>query len=167
MNEKVSRYNIEVEYKDNFLLFNTLTNKLLPVNYRDYAVVETLLENLPVFQDMYPNLYEAFKKSGFIVAADFDELAYIKLQNKKSIFMNKDYHLTINPTLDCNLRCWYCSVSYAGTKHNKERMSDEVINSLNEHIKDLVIQEKAHSILLDWLYGITIASDIMKLNIVK
>ncbi len=78
MNEKVSRYNIEVEYKDSLLLYNTLTNKLLPVNCKDYAVIETLLENLPVFHDMYPDLYEAFKKSGFIVAANFDELALFK-----------------------------------------------------------------------------------------
>lgn len=153
MNEKISRYNIEVQYKEGIILYNAMTNMMLPVNYKDYSVIETLLENLPIFQDMYPDLYKAFKKSGFIIASDFDELAYIKLQNKKSIFMNKDYHLTINPTLDCNLKCWYCSVNYAGAKHNKERMSDEIINSLNEHISNLIIQQKAHSILLDWFGG--------------
>jgi uncharacterized protein len=44
-------------------------------------------------------------------------------------------------------------VSYAGAKHNRERMSDETIVALNNHIQDLVVQRKAHSILLDWFGG--------------
>jgi uncharacterized protein len=153
MNDKVSRYNIEVEHSDCMLLYNALTNVIFPVSFEDYAVVETLLEHLPEFLDKYPYLYAAFKKSGFIIHSDFDELAYIKLQNKRYVYTHNDYHITINPTLDCNLKCWYCSVSYAGAKHNKERMSDETISSLNNHIRNLVTQQKARSILLDWFGG--------------
>ena len=151
--KKVSIYNIEVEYSDGILLYNTRTNQLLPISFKDYAVIETLMEHLPTFQEKYLDLYTAFEKSGFIISSDFDELAYIKLQNKRSVFMNRDYHLTINPTLDCNLKCWYCSVGHAGAIHNKERMSDEMINSLNKHIDTLATQQNANSILLDWFGG--------------
>ncbi|GHU63866.1 hypothetical protein FACS1894123_07540 [Bacteroidia bacterium] len=141
MNDKVSRYNIEVEHSDCMLLYNTLSNALLPVSFKDYAVIETLLEHLPEFNDKYPNLYATFKKSGFIVSSDFDELAYIKLQNKRCVYTHRNYHITINPTLDCNLKCWYCSVSYAEAKHNKERMNDEMVNGLNKHIQDLATRQ--------------------------
>jgi uncharacterized protein len=151
MNDKASRYNIEVEYANGMLLYNALTNKLLTISFKDYAVIETLMEHLPEFINKFPDLYAAFKKSGFIV--DFDELAYIKLQNKRCIYAHQDYHITINPTLDCNLKCWYCSVGYAGAKHNRERMSDETLSRLNKHIYDLVAQQKAHSVLLDWFGG--------------
>jgi len=114
MNDKLSKYNLEIEYDDCMLLYNFLTNRLLPVDYEKYAVIETLLEHLPEFYDMYPELYLSFKQSGFIISADFDELAYLKLQNKRYVYTNSDYHITINPTLDCNLKCWYCSVNYAG-----------------------------------------------------
>ncbi|HJH47310.1 radical SAM/SPASM domain-containing protein [Bacteroides hominis] len=153
MNDKVSRYNIAVEYDDGVLLYNTLSNKILPISAKDYAVIETLMENLLTFQSRFPNLYVAFRHSGFIVDSDFDELAYLKLQNKRCIFMNRDYHLTINPTLDCNLKCWYCSLEYAGAKFNRERMSDEVVDSLNKHIALLMTQQKADSVLLDWFGG--------------
>jgi len=153
MNEKVSKYNIEVEHTDCMLLYNALTNSLLPVSYKDYAVIETLLEHLPEFLNRYPDLYTAFERSGFIVNSEFDELAYIKLQNKRHVYTHNNYHITINPTLDCNLKCWYCSVGYAGAKHNKERMSDETVAALNNHIKDLALQQKAQSILLDWFGG--------------
>jgi len=153
MNDKVSKYNSEAEHSDCILLYNTLTDRLLPVSHKDYAVIETLMENLQVFQDKYPDLYLDFKNSGFIIPSDYDELAYIKLQNKRRVFTNKDYHITINPTLDCNLKCWYCSVDYAGTQHNRERMSDEIVSGLNKHIEDLVVHQKANSILLDWFGG--------------
>lgn len=85
MNDKVSRYNIAVEYDDGVLLYNTLSNKILPISAKDYAVIETLMENLLTFQSRFPNLYVAFRHSGFIVDSDFDELAYLKLQNKRCI----------------------------------------------------------------------------------
>ena len=66
MNDKVSRYNIEIENDNCILLYNTLSNKILPISFKDYASIETLLEYLPEFQGIYPNLYNAFKKSGFI-----------------------------------------------------------------------------------------------------
>ncbi len=153
MKDKISIYNIEVEYDDCILFYNTLTNALLPISYKEYSVIETLLEYLSDFQDRYPDLYNAFKDSGFVVSSDFNELAYIKLQNKKYIYEDKNYRITINPTLDCNLTCWYCSAGYARTTHNKDRMSDEMVNGLNNHIKDLIIQQKAQSILLDWFGG--------------
>lgn len=153
MDDKLSRFNIEAEYNNGILLYNALTNKLLPINFQDYAVIETLMEHLPEFRKRYPMLYQSFLESGFIVSSDFDELAFIKLQNKKKIFINNDYKITINSTLDCNLNCWYCSVSTAGVIRTKERMSDEIIESLNKHIAYLITKKKANTLTLDWFGG--------------
>lgn len=153
MNDKLSKYNIEVESTNCMLLYNALTNKLLPVSFQDYAVIETLMEHLPEFRKRYPILYRSFQEAGFIISSDFDELAFIKLQNKKKIFINKDYKITINPTLDCNLSCWYCSVSAAGAKRTKERMVDETIESLNRHIAYLIKRQKLNTLILDWFGG--------------
>ena len=153
MNDKVSKYNIEVEHTKCMLLYNALTDVLLPISFKDYAAIETLLEHLPEFSNKFPDLYASFKRSGFIINANFDELAYIKLQNKKRVYAHSNYHITINPTLDCNLKCWYCSVGYAGAEHNRERMSNETVAALNKHIENLIVKQKAHSISLDWFGG--------------
>lgn len=153
MNDKVSRYNIEIEYNDCILLYNSLSNNLIPISIKDYTVVETLMDYLPEFLNKYPQLYRTFKKSGFIVSLDFDELAYIKFQNNKYVYGNSNYKITINPTLDCNLKCWYCSVEYAGAKHNCEQMDDNTVNALNNHIKRLIKSNNAKSIQLDWFGG--------------
>jgi len=153
MKDKVSKYNIEVEYSNCMLLYNGLTNALLPVSHKEYAIISTFMDYLSEFENKFPDLYASFKRSGFIIDSNFDELAYIKLQNKKRVFAHNNYHITINPTLECNLKCWYCSVDYAGAKHTRERMSDETINALIKHIDDLITTQKASSILLDWFGG--------------
>ena len=47
------------------LLYNGLSDKLLPVSYEEFSALETLLEHLDVFEKMYPDLFNAFKKAGF------------------------------------------------------------------------------------------------------
>ena len=153
LEDKVSKYNIEVEHSDCMILYNALTDNLLPISYKEYSVVETLLEHLPEFYNRFPELYSAFIQSGFIINSEFNELAYIKLQNKRRVYTHNDYRITINPTLDCNLKCWYCIVDYAGAKHERERMSDETVAALNKHIEELVIRQKANTIHLDWFGG--------------
>ena len=49
MNDKVSKYNIEVEHTDCMLLYSALRDKLLPIGFKEYAAIETLMEHLPVF----------------------------------------------------------------------------------------------------------------------
>ncbi|MCD8179319.1 MAG: radical SAM protein [Tannerellaceae bacterium] len=100
----------------------------------------------------YPLLYEELKKAGFIINESFDELDYIKLQNKRIIYTEKDYHITINPTLDCNLTCWYCSTEYNEAKHNGG-MTLEMVENLKAHIKNILLEEKATSLHLDWFGG--------------
>ena len=69
------------------------------------------------------------KKAGFIID-NYDEKELVKFNNKLCVYENRSYHLTINPTLDCNLKCWYCSTEYAQAIHHGG-MSQHIVNSLN------------------------------------
>lgn len=73
------------------------------------------------------------KNSRFIIIDDYDELEYIKFNNRLCIFKNRSFHLTINPTLDCNLRCWYCSTEYAKAKHHGG-MNVDTVKVVQNHI---------------------------------
>ena len=101
---KQSRYNVWVED----ILYNTLSNQLVKFKENEVNSINYFLENLEEFKQKYPDLLKKFIQKGFIVKADFDELDFIYYQNRKDVFLNKYYRLTINPTLDCNYRCWYC-----------------------------------------------------------
>lgn len=90
---------------------------------------------------------------GFIVDAEFDELEYILFKNRVETMQNKQYHLTINPTLQCNYKCWYCCVEEQNTKYELRRMNDETIEILKKHINYMIKVEKIFSLHLDWFGG--------------
>jgi uncharacterized protein len=48
--EKISKYNLEIDFQNGILLYNALTDKILPVSYKDYAILETLMEHFRNFQ---------------------------------------------------------------------------------------------------------------------
>lgn len=150
--DKISNYNITTSFKDNILIYNTLTDSMVRFTYDEYTEVESLLKNLLEFQREYPTLYLELKKSGFLVEEDFDELNYIKLQNKKCIYANSEYHITINPTLNCNLACWYCSTEYAQATH-KGGMSKQTLDNIKKHLELVIEKQKASSLHLDWFGG--------------
>lgn len=150
--DKVSIYNVIVPHGDNVLVYNSLSNSLVCLTGDEYSVVSEALKDLESFQSEYKSLYDGFKKSGFIVDGDMDEIAYVRFMNNKAVYESTRYHLTVNPTLDCNLKCWYCSTECTGTVHSG-RMSDSLVNAVKAHVSYLVDKIRISSLHLDWFGG--------------
>jgi uncharacterized protein len=59
-------------------------------------------------QDVHPSFYEALVQRGFIVDATEDEtqkaINIMQEMNNES----SEFKLIINPTMNCNFKCWYC-----------------------------------------------------------
>lgn len=149
---KKSNYNIITPYHNYRILYNTLTDSMICFTEEEYCEIENLFSNLQEFSSQYPRLFKEIKIAGFIIDDDFDELSYIKLLNKISTFEESSYHLTINPTLDCNLKCWYCSTEYKHAQHNGA-MDKETIEAVKKHIEYLVNQKRITHLHLDWFGG--------------
>ncbi len=107
---KYSIYNTYLHPSDNdTLLYNAYTGQFV-------AVRNLLLDNtshtIEELQTNHPLLYNNLKQAGMILDKDIDEVQNL-LNRIHSQENNKDnYILHINPTLDCNFRCWYCYESH-------------------------------------------------------
>ncbi|MDR3047881.1 MAG: radical SAM/SPASM domain-containing protein, partial [Bacteroidales bacterium] len=127
---KKSNYNYFVDYRENKkLLFNGLTGACFCITSSEYQVLEPLLNDTEKFESEYPSDLQRLYKLGYLTESDFDEIAYMKYKNRQAVFQNKAYHLTINPTLECNFRCWYCY-----EEHPKGYMSKATIARIKRHI---------------------------------
>ena len=62
--------------------------------------------------------------------------------------MDKTYHLVINPTLECNFKCWYCY-----EKHPQGVMTEQTIEKIRKHILYMVEKEKIFALHLSWFGG--------------
>jgi uncharacterized protein len=150
---KQSRYNIIVPYNSNeVLIYNSLRNSVCLLSTEELSILRELLKDTDQFFKLYPALFHQMKEDGYIVDVNFDELEYIKFQNKIQVFGNTALHITINPTLDCNLSCWYCSTEYAKAKH-KGYMSQETVEAVKKHIKLQIERNKISALHLDWFGG--------------
>jgi uncharacterized protein len=113
-----SRYNFHVPVDGGVLLYNANTGAILRFNGRDArdlaasltgGRIEVLESRIP------PEVYRQLRVGGFIVDANFDELAQIRdrFWHARS---ETPMALTITTTMDCNLGCYYCYEERSGDK---------------------------------------------------
>jgi len=150
---KLSKYNFFVEYNDIILFYNALTDIVIPIKFSDKDILLSLLNNLVMFQKKRLKLFNKFCDWGFIIKMEFDEISYIKFKNHQVIFNTRNYRLTINPTLDCNMSCWYCTVDAAGVKRPNKRMNDNIISNIKKYVSFLIENRLVDGFFLDWFGG--------------
>ena len=100
-------------------------------NSMSHAILK-LKENLPPSITSLPTkIKEEFVKNGVIVDNHINEYEIVLKRIKENLITNKYFNLIINPTLNCNCRCWYCI-----EKHPQSKMSEETISQ----VKSLVLK---------------------------
>lgn len=128
MKKNYYQLNTKVD-KDYYLHINFMNNSHLVLN-RELHEMYANAECVKDLKTQNPMLYNTLVEHGFVINEDFDELSYIEFEKKKTKFDNSLYHIVVNPTLDCNLSCWYC---YEKKQENSAIHSD-VIEGIKKNI---------------------------------
>ncbi len=108
MNYKISKYNYYVKYEDKIIFFNSLSQSLFYVESKKYKNFDFCKNNIILLGKKYPELFDKMINMRFIVTEDFKETDLIFFRNKRDVYLNNIYFLTIIPNLSCNFDCWYC-----------------------------------------------------------
>lgn len=86
-------------------IYNAASDKFVLL---DSALTKHFDTSADDLQNIYPHLFEELYRANVIVEDDIDEY-HIQLKKALSIKNNKEmFQLFVNPTMDCNLHCWYC-----------------------------------------------------------
>lgn len=145
---KLSDYNYFIKHEGRTVCFNSISGQIFSVSEQEYAFLQEQFMDLISFELHYNSIFNRFADWGFIAQEDEDQLDVIRLLNRKRVFLDRMYRLVINPTLECNFKCWYCYED-----HVKGSMSDEVMGRVKRHLKYMVEEEKITGLLLDWFGG--------------
>lgn len=131
---KASRYNVIFPEGEYMVIFNTF-------GYNSILVEKTLAELLAKYTDnaheiekIHPDFYLTLLQGGFIVEDNYDEVESVEQFRLKNLSDKTQYHLTVNPTLDCNFHCWYCYES----KVKDSEMTPEMVNATIALIDDVL-----------------------------
>lgn len=130
------------------LLYNAFSDKFLILKdtqedkYRSYESKEPV----PATSDPF---YQRLLQEGFLVDTKTDEA---NLLREKAALIDADatsYMLVLNPTLDCNFKCWYCYENHI----SESVMSADVLNALQKHITRIVERKEIKNLFLSFFGG--------------
>jgi len=130
-----------------FLYFNSFSAKYILLDDTKHNLYQTL--SASELESVNPVLFSLLRENQFLVPEDFNERAiveYKKLCYKMDTMM---YHVVINVTLDCNLKCWYC---YETKIHNSS-LQKNVLEAIKRNISLRYSQVRFKTLKLSFFGG--------------
>lgn len=118
-----SKYNRIFKINNNvYVIYNYAWNKAVYLVPELKSIVEQHVQSVDELELIHPTLFQNLVKAKIVVECLTEE-CMIKNRIQQKLSSEKILRLTINPTLDCNLRCWYCYEAHNSKSYmNKETM---------------------------------------------
>lgn len=105
---KYSFYNIIYKDASGYVLYNSLYDKVTLLQLELVNIIETHKNDIMQIKNIHPELYQYLVAEKYIINEEIKETEEY-LQRLKEVDTSLDnFRLIVNPTLNCNLRCWYC-----------------------------------------------------------
>ena len=129
---KISLYNNILKTGDNIsLVYNALSDKYVattkPINLAEHTRPELICNE---------TLRSELQNIGFWVNDDVNEPEQVRELIRKHDHSLDAYHLHINPTVDCNFRCWYCYEDHTSGSRMKAETVQAIQKLIEKKIKD-------------------------------
>lgn len=138
---KLNKYLNFQEINGNHYLFNLSNERILYLVPELIRLVKDHAENITELSAIHPDLYDAMVRDGMITPRDIDDTKAFIERELRAEAESRSFGMTINPTLDCNMRCWYCY-----EKHDAARMNADTLERIVR-----LIENKAESGTVDRL----------------
>lgn len=147
MNYKKSKYNYTTKVLNSWILYNSFTDE---VSILDPKIKILYDENTP--KEVEYKHYDFFTfliEKGFYVPDDENESDKCITSWEEQDNDPSTYTITINPTLNCNMHCWYCY-----EKHNSRKiMSLNIIDRVKTFISRIILEPTLKDLNLSFFGG--------------
>ena len=150
---KTSKYNVFFNYDDKIVGYNTISDNFIilePILHELFhaSIQENMIEEL---KSVHEDLYNILLLNGFIVNIDTNELDVIKNISFETDFNDENYELTINPTMNCNFKCWYCYETHI----KDSKMTSETYLRIIKLVENILEekQDKLKKFKISWFGG--------------
>lgn len=146
---KYSNYNVFLPDGDRKIIYNTNSDQMLAVTADIYDLLVQHNGDVDKLQQVHPSLYKTLCEGRFIIDDGKDEYKLILDNVEKLNESPSAVHLTVNPTMDCNFRCWYCYEN-----HNVNSKMDQItLESVKKLIVNLLSQKSITKMVLSFFGG--------------
>lgn len=146
---KLSKYTLFIDNNGQYIIYNTLSNALMICVFEVLQIIRKNANDIDAIQNIHPSLYNYLKEKKFIVPKALDETQTLIRSFEKEFDEDKDISITINPTMNCNLRCWYCYEKHL--EHSD--MSLKTMDSIKKLLSHVSQNGKTRSLHLSFFGG--------------
>lgn len=148
---KFSQYNNLVKFESKYIIFNALSYRFL---YIAPLLADLFQKNAKEgthssLSTVHPDFYNALTTNGFIVEDTYDEYREVQQLIRKTNENKEAYRLIINPTVNCNFKCWYCYENHSVPT----QMGEEVMQRIYLLIKQITAEESLKRFQLSFFGG--------------
>lgn len=146
---KQSKYNCILQDNTGMVIYNAATDQLVALTPQLANIFNESKAAPEKIKVQHAELYDHLLQKGIFVCDDADETeAYIRKREEYER-SSGEYTITINPTLACNMSCWYCYESHK----NMPAMSADVKQSVLLLIDKLLADNKLKKLNLSFFGG--------------
>lgn len=150
---KFSRFNNFFNYEDKKVGYNSYESEFIILETELFELFEASKRenNAKELETIHPEFYNHLIEKGFLIEDDVDEIENVKkLVQEIDIENDTFYRLTINPTMNCNFKCWYCYETHI----KASKMSNDTIISITKFVDNILEEKKAlTNFHLSWFGG--------------
>lgn len=108
------------------LAYNAFTRRF--AIFPDFFNVTSIVDSPDCLENSV--VYEKLRQAGFLIEDNINEVDILTDEIRKMDFNPEVAELHVNPTLDCNFRCWYCYEEHK----TKSEMSEEVMVAVRNYM---------------------------------
>lgn len=149
---KASNYNSFFGYEDKIIGYNSFSDKFIILDpfLKELFDASKIENQIKEINNIHPDLYNTLDVNGFIISNEVDELEEIKKISYETDFDESIYRLTINPTMNCNFKCWYCYETHI----KDSKLNENTIDNIVAFIDNLLLKnDKLKHFSLEWFGG--------------
>lgn len=147
---KTSQFNTFFTYKSNIIGYNSFSNDFVilePELYELYNAAKN--EGIVGLSEIHPEFYNVLIDKGFIVNTEINEVDKVKELVEKIDQDNSFYQLVINPTMNCNFKCWYCYETHI----KDSKMTSIEISKVIKHVEYIINSQPLKEFHISWFGG--------------
>lgn len=135
---KKSLYNHLSFIDESWVLYNAFTDEVSVLA----PEVKDLYEKHDVedIRKIHPDFYAYLQEKQFLVPENESESDKCIAQWDKEDNDPKTFSLTVNPTLNCNMSCWYCYEKHQVNRTMKEEISERVYKFIANKMADPLLK---------------------------
>lgn len=128
---KYSQFNSIIPFEEKYALFNSFSQKAIFLEPTLKDILDAArIEGIDELHEIHPAFYDYLVEQAFIVPSEEDEVEKVKALVKQVDENENSFLLTVNPSMNCNFKCWYCYETHV----KDSRLNPDMIDKINRFI---------------------------------